>query len=285
VGFDFRQHVAGLVSVFLALVVGIFIGIALSRQERVEVRMNEVVEESKRLGEENVNLRGQLKEAEREVERRAALEKSALPGLVGGQLTGAKIALIYIDDAKRIKFECELSTALMVSGANIVSETTLSKDFEASVARIKPTQSEELGTGPDASPPKVAARVAELVVACDEKGLRQLSSLGLARASSSLRSVPQAVVVFAQPRQEDGGRPQAVDIPLLNALEAAGVQAVVGLGHGVPDATVALYRQKGVVVIESADTIPGQVELVGALHERLRGGAKAGLQQPLALGG
>lgn len=237
--------------------------------------MKELVEDFRGIREENLGLLEQAKRMDEELERRAALERSALPALVGNRLQGARIALIYTDETKRVKFECALSTVLMIGGATIVSETVVGRDFEASVARVKPAEAQKLGIGPEVSPALVAAQIAERVIAGKEEALRALNSLGSVQASVSLGSAPDAVVVFAAPREEDEGRCQALDSPLLEALVAGGAFVVVGLGRDVPAARAASYRQKGVTIIEAANTIPGEVELVEVLQGHLKGSSKA----------
>ena len=269
-GLDFRQHVAGLVSVFLALVVGIFIGVVLSSEEKLGERMNLLLKESREIRDENSDLRGHLKQAEKELERRAELEREVLPALVGGQIEGVSVALIYADDVRRVKFECDLPTLMSTAGANMVSEASLSRDFESVVGRIKLAQAEEAGLGPNISPATVAAKIAQLVLSGNGKGLQALDSLSLIRASGSYRTPPDVVIVFAAPEEDDESRLEAVDSPLLKALVARGAFVVVGLAREVSRDMAASYRRRGMRLIEAANTIPGQVELVDVVRERLR---------------
>ena len=271
---DLRQHVASLVSVFLALVVGILVGISLSRQESLEARMRDLTTEFRDIRQENVTLREQVKMAEKEREQRAGLEKSVLAALVGGQLDGARIALIYTDDAKRMEFECEPATVFMTAGASVISETVIGRDFEASLARMKPELAQQLDAASEVSAPLVAAKIGEWVAAGEQGALTALNSLASVQTASSYRGAPDAVVILACPREEDEARCQAVDLPLLESLVSKGALVTVGLGENVPAARAAAYRQKGVVVIEAANTIPGEVDLVGVLRAHLKEGSK-----------
>lgn len=279
-GIDFRQHVVTLLSVFLALLVGILVGISLSREERVEGRMKELVREFREIREENLALRDEVKAAEKELERRAALERVALPALAANHLQGTRLALIYTDDLKRVKFECALPTALALGGAKIVSETVIGKGFESSVAGMTLADAEKLGIGPNISPAAVAEKIAECVAAGGEGALRTLDFLGSVEVTGSFDGPPEVVVVFAAPTEEDEARCQAVDLPLLEALVARGVVVVVGLARGVSPASSSSYRQKGVVVVEDANTIPGQVDLLELLQGRVGRRSKAASVHP-----
>lgn len=91
--FDFRYHVASLAAVFLALIVGIVIGVGLSGQG--------VVEESERvaLNERIESLQAQLEAADDRLEQRRAAEafvEEAYPAVMANRLEGRTIAVVFL---------------------------------------------------------------------------------------------------------------------------------------------------------------------------------------------
>jgi hypothetical protein len=98
--FDFRYHVASLVAVFLALVVGIVIGVGLSGQG--------IVQESEREGLNNTieGLRAELERAQtRDEQERAASQfvEAAYSAVMDNRLVGKRIAVVFVGQANELR--------------------------------------------------------------------------------------------------------------------------------------------------------------------------------------
>jgi hypothetical protein len=106
--FDFRYHVVSLAAVFLALVVGIVIGVGLSGQG--------IVQESER---ENLNnqiaeLNAEIDRKDSQLEQRAAAERfidAAYPAVMDRRLAGRQIVVLYIGPADRTRGAIEQTIA------------------------------------------------------------------------------------------------------------------------------------------------------------------------------
>ena len=95
--FDFRYHVVSLAAVFLALVIGILVGIGLSGRGVIDDA------ERENLNEQIAELRGERDQARDQIgaaaRRHAAMEDFAAgtyPALVGGRLAGANVAVVAV---------------------------------------------------------------------------------------------------------------------------------------------------------------------------------------------
>ncbi|MEX2646625.1 MAG: copper transporter [Gaiellaceae bacterium] len=98
--FDFRYHIASLVAVFLALVVGIVIGVGLSGQG--------IVQESEREGLNNTieGLRADLERAQTRAEQeRAATQfvEAAYSAVMENRLAGKRIAVVFVGQANELR--------------------------------------------------------------------------------------------------------------------------------------------------------------------------------------
>jgi hypothetical protein len=98
--FDFRYHVASLAAVFLALVVGIVIGVGLSGQG--------IVEESERegLNDRIADLEASLEEAQTRAEQeRAAADfvDAAYSAVMENRLAGRRIAVVFVGRADELR--------------------------------------------------------------------------------------------------------------------------------------------------------------------------------------
>ncbi|HEV8249801.1 MAG TPA: copper transporter, partial [Gaiellaceae bacterium] len=98
--FDFRYHVVSLAAVFLALVVGIVVGVGLSGQG--------IVQESER---ENLNrqiaeLNAEVDQKDTELEQRQTAERfvdASYPAVMEGRLAGKRIAVVFVGPADRTR--------------------------------------------------------------------------------------------------------------------------------------------------------------------------------------
>jgi hypothetical protein len=98
--FDFRYHIASLVAVFLALVVGIVIGVGLSGQG--------IVQESERegLNDRIAILEADLEQAQtRDEQERAANEfvEAAYSAVMENRLAGKRIAVVFVGQANELR--------------------------------------------------------------------------------------------------------------------------------------------------------------------------------------
>ena len=91
---DFRYHIVSLVSVFLALAVGIVLGAGPLK----ETIGNTLTDQVEVLRTEKDTLRAELDVAQADVERAEALFAAAVPGMVDGVLGERRVALILVDD-------------------------------------------------------------------------------------------------------------------------------------------------------------------------------------------
>jgi Copper transport outer membrane protein, MctB len=118
--FDFRYHVVSLAAVFLALVVGIVVGVGLSGQG--------IVQESERekLNNQIAGLNAQLEEKDSELVQREASERfvaSAYPAVMEGRLAGKRVAVVFVGPADRTRGAIE--QAIEDAGGTLVRLSVL----------------------------------------------------------------------------------------------------------------------------------------------------------------
>ena len=93
--FDFRYHALSLAAVFIALIIGLLLGVAIGDRELVssarEDLRNSLREDVRRAGQERDEARAQLRDQEE-------FAAAAYPILTGGQLPGSRIGLVLLGD-------------------------------------------------------------------------------------------------------------------------------------------------------------------------------------------
>lgn len=114
---DFRYHLVSLVSVFLALAVGVVLGAGPLRGQIAETLNSQV----DLLRGEKDQLRADLTVAEKGVENRDTFARQVLPDLVEARLTGRTVAVVVLPGADRDAVE-PLVTALTAAGATVTGQ-------------------------------------------------------------------------------------------------------------------------------------------------------------------
>ena len=111
--FDFRYHVVSLAAVFLALIVGIVIGVGLSGQG--------IVQESERVALNNriADLNAEIDRKDSQLEQRAAAERfidAAYPAVMDRRLAGKRVVVVFIGPADRTRSAIEQTIAAAGGG-------------------------------------------------------------------------------------------------------------------------------------------------------------------------
>lgn len=114
---DFRYHLVSLVSVFLALAVGVVLGAGPLRGQIAETLDKQV----DLLRAEKDQLRAEATVAQKAVENRDTFAGQVLPDLVGSRLTGRSVAVVVLPGADRDAVE-PLVAALTAAGATVTGQ-------------------------------------------------------------------------------------------------------------------------------------------------------------------
>jgi Copper transport outer membrane protein, MctB len=151
---DFRYHLVSLISVFLALAVGIVLG-AGPLNEPIAQGLSESVN---RLRQDQATLTDQLRTAQAGIANRDTFISQIEPGLVADQLGGRSVVVITLPgfDADALK---PLATAIAASGAKVTGRIDIQNawvDPNDATARDKAVQALAAGvgalSGPTSSP-------------------------------------------------------------------------------------------------------------------------------------
>ncbi|MBD5787714.1 copper transporter [Cellulosimicrobium terreum] len=160
---DFRYHIVSLISVFLALAVGIILG-AGPLQGAIGDQLTGQVEQ---LRTERNELRDQLDDANVSLDNDSRYIDAAGPQLVDGALTDRRVALVDLDGADPGRDE-DLTAVLEQSGATVVAHVRLtdswtSPDDESARETVADGLGDKLGEiADDATPDQRLARALAL---------------------------------------------------------------------------------------------------------------------------
>jgi Copper transport outer membrane protein, MctB len=260
---NFRYHALSLVAVFLALVIGLLLGVAIGDRGLVSSAERDV----------RASLRGDVRRAQQQrdtargaLRARDAFERAAYPALVANRLPGARIALIELGGGSDRMWDLTRN-ALQGSGAKLVSVSVVREPLLVGALAVaaKGTRYEHLGDEPDL----VHAFGTRVGIQFTTGGglLDAVRHALLVEGSGSLEGV-DGVVVVRDPvtlTGDDAGVAKAFEDGLMRGLSAHDLPVV---GVETTDAAVSQvpwFKAHEASSVDDLDDTIGRAALVYAL--------------------
>ena len=262
--FDFRYHALSLVSVFLALVLGLLLGVAIGDRGLVSSAERDV----------RASLRGDVRKAQAESENlRAQLDEQnkflqeAYPLMVGSRLIGERVGVVTLGDVSDQEIG-NVRDALEATGGRLTSVVSIRTplDLPSISTAAAGTAFQNLQVEP-----KLVKRFGERIgVGYMSGGGRLLDKVHrelLASSSGALGGVDSVVVIreprtFQKPQQnvlddfEDG---------LMTGLSNNNGTVVGVETTDTKPSQVGWYRDHDLASVDDVDQLPGRAALVFAL--------------------
>jgi hypothetical protein len=300
---DFRYHVVSLVSVFLALAVGIVLG-AGPLKDSIGTTLTKEVQQ---LRQDRESLKAQLNTSETSVAHRDDFIKTVAPSLINGQLTGRSVAIVTLPGVKSDDVDA-LVDAITAAGGTVTGRVSIGSgwvDPNQAANRTKVitdlTRALPAGTIPATGEPadQLSSLLAGALVSSAGVGeitpdnatvLKTLRSASLIGTKGDVASMAGSALLLVPPNADVDGSGQEVTptdsstsqdayLTLATALDTDGGGAVVSgpgsaaLGSGV----LAALRdddtaKDNISTVDSGSTPMGVIAAVLALREQLSGG-------------
>jgi hypothetical protein len=261
-GYSGRYHVASLVAVFIALAVGIVIGVGLA--DDVVSSASQELEDS---------LRSDLDEAEgRRDELSAMLDRErdfgerAYPALVSNRLAGSSVAIVGIGGLGDDVVD-DIESAVEPAGASVdaAAVVAMPPDLEA-LADAAPSRFNAARRG--GAELERLGRAAGAGIVGGSGLLDQVRGTLLSRFSGTLDEVDRVIFVGAPSDDLDPEEADAARSLLDGMVEGAGRKAagVAAVERSETDpTTLGPYSEAGIPTVDHADLVAGRVAVVFAL--------------------
>lgn len=262
--FDFRYHALSLAAVFVALVVGLLLGVAIGDQELVSSAQDKL---RRNLAADIQAARREAADLRAELDRRRRYEEATFAPLVAERLEGRRVALLFLDDRSEPVFE-HVRDALAPSGGELAFSATLRTpvDLEALARASAGTRYERLVDEPDLL--EALGRRIGVQFVRGGRLLRQLRD-PLFSSSSGELGPAEAIVVVRTPGERIDEAQQRLADALTRGL-IAGMRAqrapVVGVEETSTDPSqIPWYRERRIASVDNVDDVSGRASLVYAL--------------------
>lgn len=279
--FDFRYHALSLIAVFVALVLGLLLGVAIGDKGLVSSAENNIKESLR------ADVRAEQKKSkdlEAQLAQKDKFDQEVYPLLVDGQLTDRKVGVVFLGQASD-EINTQVQNALAASGGKRVGAVAIREPLAAEElgSRASGTRYETLASGDDKLWEDFGKRIGVQLTRGGKLLGRERRPLFSAVAGSVgpydgvvvARNIPDDV------KGDDLHRVNAFELGLIEGLTSRDVP-VVGVEHADTDPSqVAWYRDHGLSTVDNLEQTAGQAALVFLLASNTDGAF--GVHQPRLL--
>lgn len=261
-GYSGRYHAASLLAVFIALAIGILVGIGLA--DDVVSSASQELEDSLRSDLDEAEQRSE--DLETDLDRERDFSRLAYPALVTDRLAGSEVAVVSLGELPD-EVVPQVDAAIEPAGASVAAVAVLAEPIEGnSLDALAEGRFRQIRG--DASELRRLGVAAGRQFAGDGPLLERVRGSLFSRFSGDLRTVDRVVFVRTPVEDADGGeqvRIEALESGLItgaseNAVAVAGVEA-----SDVDPTTLEPFMQAEVPTVDHVDLVAGQLALVAIL--------------------
>ena len=261
--FDFRYHVASLAAVFLALIIGILVGVGIADRGLVDKFNRSLLEQRV------AQLRSQLDRASK-TSKRSAREQAAAqsyinetyPVLVRNRLRGQRIAVVFVGPIDA-GLRSALDSALNDSGAIQVRlrELKMPVDDQELDTKLKAEPEDQRYVG-KSKLEQLGKALGEELVSGGETPLWNTLNESLVdyQTGDAKQSVDGVIVARTVPPQRDGT--SRFLFGLYQGLRSSGPPAVGVEASDAASSAVPIFKSAGLSSVDDVDTPAGRLALV-----------------------
>jgi hypothetical protein len=275
---DLRYHVVTLVAVFLALGLGIILGINLGKSVNLEMdtQITRLEQTYQKIREDQKTLRAELDSKESMLETADQFQQAIMPNLILNRLLGKRIAIIRTNDAIDFKYTEKLVDLLRQAGAEVTSVTTFLKPLDLGNPEIKTEIVDAFALkGQDEKnlPLEVAKKILTTVI----NGQNNTELLFLQNKEDVKlwgdynKGYVDTIIFSGGGTTVENDRQKEIDQPLIDAVRKMDV-TVIGVEPGfATQSYMRLYQSKLQGTVDNIDSAPGEMTLVYMLASGKKG--------------
>lgn len=263
---DLRTHLISLIAVFIALGLGMVIGVdliggkAIVSQEKALVKRLEADFAQLRSQNAALNQTIRAKDALLSVEENYGVQ--TVPAIVSNRLAGLDVVIVTTDASLDVS---PYVTVAREAGATVGPIITVAAPAKAQVAAAAPA----LGVANSAAAVygQVATDVALALRSGDLSHLSEDEALGLVHVNGAAGPPRPAVLLIAGSATAPDPLVQPFGVPLARDLLADHMNVTEGELSSVPlaDSTIPAFDKLGIATVDDIDLAPGEVAMVWGL--------------------
>lgn len=275
---DLRYHVVSIVSIFLALGLGIIIGANLGHSanaqlekqlERLEITYDKIREDQKLL-------QASLEAKNNEIDLANQFQKAILPNLIVNRLLGKRIAVIRTNNSVDFKHAKKIVSVLRQAGAEVTSVTTIVKPLNLSDQQFRTELLDAFDLHSTDDKTLIAALSSKIIqIILRGEGSSQLLYLQnkdiVQLWGDYNRGTVDTIVFLGGAMNPESNFQREIDVPLLDAVRKTRAMIVGVEPSFVSESYMRTYQAKCQGTVDNVETSPGEATLVYLLASGKKG--------------
>ncbi|HHV82144.1 MAG TPA: copper transporter [Tepidanaerobacter syntrophicus] len=263
---NIKYLVITVISIFLALGIGILVGVQMDSEEIIveqqEITLQKMEEKFSELNQTNEELKNQIQKLSDANQLSETYIKNIFPDYIKGKLAGMHVVVV---ETSGDYVYTEMRQALKTAGADVVS---ISFDNDKLFNMTEEDESELMAYFKLASKeniiPTIVKNVSDAAYGkANKENLAFLIEKGILYVSGNLETPANYVVIAGGSSRDEGdNRYEAIDIPLIRELKKYSLPVI---GVETTDAKISyieMYKKQNISTVDNVDTVIGQTSLI-----------------------
>jgi len=262
--FDLRYHVASLTAVFVALVIGILVGVGLSGKGFVnDAERDNLTSQIAALQRQVDSAQGSLDSAERVENALRRLADETYPAVVPGRLEGKRVAVLFVGPVDA-SAAFSVRKAVVDAGGTIVRTRSIGVPLDMKrvqeILKRQPTSFRRLQGVPQLG--NLGGALGTELVSGEATPLWDALDETIVLERKGLSAPPVDAVVVVRTAEPQQGPTKAFLSGVYSGLARAGGAAVGVDSSGTGKSAIPAFALAGLSTVDSVDTSAGRLALV-----------------------
>ncbi len=269
---NIKYYVLTVVSIFLALAIGIYIGFMFNAQDILLSQKEDIVtkleERFDYIEKENKATKEEIDKVTKENNMLREFNKAIYGDVIKDKLVGMKIAIIETSDDYIYE---GISQTLESAGADVTSITTIKNSFDSDLDLLKIAYEKASGiSNVDNNITKLAidSIAQEIITGQNDKVIETFKSEGLIDATGGYNTNIDYLVIAGGRKDKDDTRFDAIDKRIISISKKANISVIGIEKEDVEYSYIDKYKANRISSVDNVDTIMGKVALVLAIDGR-----------------
>jgi len=273
---DTRNLIITSVSIFLALMVGVLVGVGITQQpqlEKLSARFQQDVQkiqqDVRKAREDIADAHANQQKTEAVLENERRFLKLLLPVIVDSRLANRRVALLQTSGLKDFSFKDPLTRAIQQAGGTVTVTVVIRPEIMQlkDDALNKVLTALEVGPiAPEQAVPKLCRQLTKSVLEKDPANrLRVLVDSGCVEVTGAGDSPVDSLVLIGGSEKGGADNTASIDLPILAVCRELGKRCVAAEPEKVAVSFMGPYQTEKVTTVDNVDTLMGQICVVYAL--------------------
>ncbi|AFS78408.1 hypothetical protein DUF3186 [Gottschalkia acidurici 9a] len=262
-----KYYVVTIVSIFLAIGIGIFIGFMLDAQDILTSQKDDIVSQLESrfdyLKEENQKIKKESENTNKENKRLEEFNRIVYPEMVKDRLSGIKVAVIETNDDYVYS---GINQTLELAGADIKSNTTINDLMMTDVEKLKEIYKNVTGKEEENIQKTVIREVTSSLIKGETTPLVQaLKEQGIINISGIYNEPLQYIIIAGGSNDKGDERYKIIDENIIDVAKKSNIPVIGIEKENVKYSYIDKYKNSRISSVDNVNSIIGKITLVLAM--------------------